>query len=242
MAPKKKIEACLICGEPLVYYETAREMTCVRCGGTFLSNAACEAGHYVCDACHGKQAVENILSYCAGCSLRDPIAIAKALMADPFVHMHGPEHHVLVGAALLTAYRNSGGAVDLEPALAELARRGEQVPGGACGFWGCCGAAVSAGIFFSVAAGATPMAGESWGLANRATAAALQAIGEIGGPRCCKRDAFTAILRAADLCRRELGVSMDTPEKVVCGFFPRNRECLGPRCPYHPAGADSAGD
>lgn len=242
MAPKKKIEACLICGEPLVYYETAREMTCVRCGGTFRSNAACEAGHYVCDACHGKQAVENILSYCAGCSLRDPIAIAKALMADPFVHMHGPEHHVLVGAALLTAYRNSGGAVDLEPALAELARRGEQVPGGACGFWGCCGAAVSAGIFFSVAAGATPMAGESWGLANRATAAALQAIGEIGGPRCCKRDAFTAILRAADLCRQELGVSMDTPEKVVCGFFPRNRECLGPRCPYHPAEAGSAGN
>ena len=232
---QKKIEACLICGEPLVYYETAREMTCVRCGGTFRGNAACEAGHYVCDACHGKQAVENILSYCAGCSLQDPIAIAKALMADPFVHTHGPEHHVLVGAALLTAYRNSGGAVDLEPALAELARRGEKVPGGACGFWGCCGAAVSAGIFFSVAAGATPLAGESWGLANRATAAALQAIGDIGGPRCCKRDSFTAIRQAAELCRRELGVAMDLPERVVCGFFPQNRECLGPRCPYHPA-------
>lgn len=232
---QKRIEACLVCGEPLVYYETAREMTCVYCGGTFPSNAACEAGHFVCDACHSRKAVENILAYCGSCESRDPVAIAKALMADPFVHMHGPEHHVLVGAALLTAYRNSGGQVDISPALAELARRGEQVPGGACGFWGCCGAAVSAGIFFSVAAGATPLAGESWGLANRAAAAALQAIGDIGGPRCCKRDSFTAILQAAELCRRELGVAMDLPERVVCGFFPQNRECLGPRCPYHPA-------
>ena len=106
---QKKIEACLVCGEPLVYYETAREMTCVYCGGTFPSNAACEAGHFVCDACHSRKAVENILAYCGSCESRDPVAIAKALRADPFVHMHGPEHHVLVGAALLTAYRNSGG-------------------------------------------------------------------------------------------------------------------------------------
>ena len=232
---QKKIEACLVCGEPLVYYETAREMICVYCGRTFPSNAACEAGHFVCDACHSRKAVENILAYCGSCESRDPVAIAKALMADPFVHMHGPEHHVLVGAALLTAWHNSSGQGDFPAALAELARRGEQVPGGACGFWGCCGAAVSAGIFFSVAAGATPLAGESWGLANRATAAALQAIGDIGGPRCCKRDSFTAILQAAELCRRELGVDMDLPERVVCGFFPQNRECLGRRCPYHPA-------
>ena len=232
---QKRIEACLVCGEPLVYYETAREMTCVYCGRPFPSNAACEAGHFVCDACHSRKAVENILAYCGTCESRDPIAIARALMADPFVHMHGPEHHVLVGAALLTAWHNSSGQGDFPAALAELARRGEQVPGGACGFWGCCGAAVSAGIFFSVAAGATPLAGESWGLANRATAAALQAIGDIGGPRCCKRDSFTAILQAADLCRRELGVDMEIPERVVCGFFPQNRECLGRRCPYHPA-------
>ena len=98
----QKIEACLICGEPLVYYETAREMTCVYCGRSFPSNAACEAGHFVCDACHSRKAVENILAYCGTCESRDPIAIARALMADPFVHMHGPEHHVLVGAALLT--------------------------------------------------------------------------------------------------------------------------------------------
>lgn len=28
-------------------------------------------------------------------------------------HMHGPEHHIMVGAALLTAYKNAGGDIDL---------------------------------------------------------------------------------------------------------------------------------
>ena len=26
------------------------------------------------------------------------------MMAQPFCHMHGPEHHIMVGMALLTAY------------------------------------------------------------------------------------------------------------------------------------------
>ena len=39
------------------------------------------------------------------------------MMDLPFCHMHGPEHHALVGAALLTAYKNAGGDLDLESAL-----------------------------------------------------------------------------------------------------------------------------
>ena len=78
----------------------------------------------------------------AGCresGSRDPIAILQTLMNDPFIYMHGPEHHVLVGAALLTAYANSGGQVELAAALEEMKARGSSYPGGACGLWGCCG-------------------------------------------------------------------------------------------------------
>ena len=39
------------------------------------------------------------------------------LMECAICHMHGPEHHVMVGAALLTAYKNAGGKIDLEPCL-----------------------------------------------------------------------------------------------------------------------------
>lgn len=43
--------------------------------------------------------------------------------------MHGPEHHILVGAALLAAYKNAGGKVDsFEDALEEMRHRGSEYP------------------------------------------------------------------------------------------------------------------
>jgi len=161
--------------------------------------------------------------------------IAVAMMKDPFVHMHGPEHHVLVGAALLAAYHNAGGRVDLDAALKELAHRGTQVPGGACGFWGCCGAAVSSGIFVSLVTGSTPMAKEAFALANRMTSAALAAIGNIGGPRCCKRDAFLSIEAALAFAKTNLGISMSFGEPYSCEFHSRNKQCIGLSCPYRAA-------
>ena len=148
----------------------------------------------------------------------NPVEIARKIMEDPYIYMHGPEHHVMVGAVLLTAYRNSGGDIDLKEALEEMKERGSQIPGGVCGFWGCCGAGVSTGIYMSIVTGATPLAGRSWGLANRTTAKALEAIGELGGPRCCKRDTFTAIRKAAEMTAQELGVEMDCPAEIVCTF------------------------
>ena len=189
--------ACLVCGKPLQYFETERELTCALCGKTFSSSASCMDGHYVCDECHARQGVEVILEHCKKSASRDPVALAREIMADPYIYMHGNEHHILVGAVLLTAYRNAGGDIDLDAALEEMRARGSKYPGGSCGFWGCCGAAVSAGMFWSIATGTTPLSGKSWGLGNRLTAAALDAIGEIGGPRCCKRNSYTAIRTAA---------------------------------------------
>ena len=36
---------CLICGKPLYYYETGRELACSLCGNTFLSNASRSEEH-----------------------------------------------------------------------------------------------------------------------------------------------------------------------------------------------------
>ncbi len=41
---------CLICGKPLEYYDTEREMTCAICGKRFPSAAGCVDGHYICEA------------------------------------------------------------------------------------------------------------------------------------------------------------------------------------------------
>lgn len=233
MGETERRGACLICGADLVYFQEAKEMTCVFCGKRELSHASCKDGHYVCDACHARKGIEAVMRECRTTKSRNPIEIMQKTMADPYIYMHGPEHHVMAGAALLAAYHNSGGEVDLDWALAEMKERGGQVPGGVCGFWGCCGAGVSTGIYMSIVTGATPLAGRSWGLANRTTAKALEAIGELGGPRCCKRDTFTAIRKAAEMTAKELGVEMDCPAEIVCTFSEENQQCLKKACPYH---------
>ena len=226
--------ACLICGKPLVYFDKAREMTCAICGKTFLSYASCEDGHYVCDDCHEKRGVEVIMEGCRKTTSRNPIAIMQTLMEDPYIYMHGPEHHIMVGAALLAAYKNSGGDVDLDAALEEMRARGSEYPGGSCGYWGCCGAAASCGMFMSIVTKATPLTGRSWGQSNAMTARVLSAIAALGGPRCCKRNSFTAALTAAKVAEEELGVKMELPEKVTCTFFEENEQCLRRACPYNP--------
>lgn len=226
---------CLICGKPLQYGTTEREMTCAYCGETFLSSASCADGHYICDRCHAERGVELILHHCRRSTSKNPIQIAQELMELPIVHMHGNEHHILVGAALLTAYRNAGGEVELSPALEEMHTRGSRYPGGSCGFWGCCGAAVSAGMFWSIVTGTTPLSGESWGLANRMTAGALEQIGALGGPRCCKRNSFTALRAAAEFVKAHLGVAMELPGRIECRHSAENAQCLRRRCPYYPA-------
>ena len=137
----------------------------------------------------------------------------------------------MVGAALLTAYRNAGGEVDLPKALTEMYSRGKAVPGGACGFWGACGAGISVGQFVSIVTGSTPLAVEPWGLSNQMTAKALDSIGKVGGPRCCKRNSYLAILAAIDFAEEHLNVRMEK-SVPVCSRSGQNNQCIGKRCPF----------
>ena len=229
---RKNQGACLVCGKPLKYYETEREMTCVGCGKVFLSNASCTDGHYICDSCHVGRGVDIIQACCQSSASKNPIEIVQEMMDSPLIHMHGPEHHTMAGAALITAYRNAGGEVDLERALAEMRARGGKCPGGTCGFWGCCGAAVSAGMFWSIVTSTTPLSGKTWGEGNRLTGRALDRIGALGGPRCCKRNTFTAIRTAVEFVREHLGIEMELPERILCRYRGENDQCIGRACPY----------
>ena len=166
---------------------------------------------------------------------KNPIKIIDKMMAMPFCHMHGPEHHVMVGAALLTAYHNAGGKVELWKALPEMYRRGKEVPGGACGFWGACGAGISTGMYLSIVTKSTPLAEKEWGLSNQMTARALQKIGEAGGPRCCKRDSYLSIIEAVRFTEEKLGVHMEIKE-FSCTRSDRNNQCIQKACPFYKAG------
>ena len=164
---------------------------------------------------------------------RNPLAILHDLMMLPDCPLHGPEHHTLVGSALLTAYKNSGGKIDLPNALAAMHARAQKVPGGACGYWGACGAAISSGMFLSIVTDSTPLGGHEWGLCNLMTSATLKSIGSIDGPRCCKRNSTLSILQAVQFVKDHLGVEMDIAP-VPCIYSSQNGQCIGTRCPFHP--------
>ena len=220
----------MICKAPLVYLEQDEMMECAICRKKEPSKTRCVVGHYVCSDCH-TQGMDSIFGLCMAESSRNPLEILEKMMAMPFCHMHGPEHHVMVGAALLTAYRNAGGELDLQKALKEMYSRGKAVPGGTCGFWGACGAGISAGQFMSIATGSTPLAVETWGLSNRMTAKALESIGKVGGPRCCKRDSYLAVMAAVEMAAEQLNVQMET-STPVCSRSGQNNQCIGKRCPF----------
>lgn len=137
----------------------------------------------------------------------------------------------MVGSALLTAYKNAGGDVDLNSALIEMMSRGKSVPGGACGFWGACGAGISSGMFISIISKSTPLENEPFALSHKMTAKSLAQIGEVSGPRCCKRDSFLSILNAIDFAKDHFGIEMEKSE-VVCHYSSQNNQCIGKRCPF----------
>ena len=226
-------EECLICGAPLTYLETNEMMTCAICGKSENSKTRCVDGHYVCSDCH-MAGLDAVIALCLASTSKDPVDILEDMMALPFCHMHGPEHHVMVGSALLTAYRNAGGKLDLEKALIEMMNRGRCVPGGACGFWGACGAGISSGMFVSIISSSTPLSVEPFALSHQMTARSLNAIAEIGGPRCCKRDSYLSILSAINFTAEHFSVQMEKPE-IVCRHSSRNRQCIGKRCPFSPS-------
>lgn len=223
-------DECLICGAPLTYLENEAHMECAICHKKGSSKTACQNGHYVCNECH-TSGVDTIIGICLKELSKNPIEILQKLMAQPFCHMHGPEHHIMVGSALLTAYKNAGGEIGLHKALIEMQSRGKKVPGGACGFWGACGAGVSCGMFVSIITGSTPLGNETWGLSNMMTSQALGAIGKVGGPRCCKRDSYLSIIEAVKFVKTHLGVEMELDE-IKCIHFSQNNQCIGERCPF----------
>jgi LSD1 subclass zinc finger protein len=233
-------ENCGVCGLPLVYATSPQQVRCAFCGAVAESLINCPNGHFVCDACHGKDALAALGTWLEASTSDSPLEMLELAMTHPGVSMHGPEHHALVPAVLVAAARNSG--YEVSPGgIAEAFRRGAKVPGGWCGFYGACGAGVGVGIAASVLTRATPLTGEPRRLANEATAFALARMQD-GHPRCCKRASRRALaaareflatrldirLRVASLSVAKLGVNREPR----CAYVARNRECVHELCPF----------
>ncbi|WP_105204350.1 DUF5714 domain-containing protein [Neobittarella massiliensis] len=175
---------------------------------------------------------QQIKEECLRSTETSPIKHLCQMMQKDYVHMHGPEHHVLDGACFLSALHSAGVDFDLDAALDEMIRRGRQMPGATCGQWGVCGSASSVGAALSILHGTGPLSSDQYYSDNLSfVSQALQAIAAVGGPRCCKRNAFLSLSVAIDFVDRQYGIKLPK-SKPRCTFSPQNQQCLGADCPF----------
>ncbi len=227
---KSKVN-CGICGSPLVYQTESVPKRCVFCGETHSTNIFCPVGHYICDSCHAREALDILRQVLKSSTSQDPLEILEQVMSHPSVPIHGPEHHAIVPSAIVAAVRNAGYSIP-ERTVEKAIARGAKVPGGWCGYYGACGAAVGVGIAVSVLAEATPLTGRQRTLALEATSLALSRMLD-GYPRCCKRASRQAIEAAIKFLRDKMDIILKISPPVQCQYSQRNKECPKEGCPYY---------
>lgn len=174
-----------------------------------------------------------IKSECLNSHEKNPTELVIRIMQKDYISIHGPEHHVLDGSCFLTALHNAGLDFDLEAALDEMIERGKKMPGATCGQWGMCGSAASVGAALAILHETGPLSSNQYYKDNLSyVSQALAKIAEIGGPRCCKRNAFLSLQTAAGFVERRYNIQMPQG-KVKCIFSSRNKQCIMSKCPFY---------
>ena len=141
-----------------------------------------------CENCKQLPPLDYIEKFCKNSNSTNPIELAELIMNGSNIKIHGPEHHFLVPAVLLTAYYNKIGEKEMILKKLKNAReRSKNVLPGFCGFYGACGAGIGTGIFLSIILNSTPLSVNEWSLCGQMTATSLTSIASDNGPRCCKR-------------------------------------------------------
>ena len=98
---------------------------------------------------------------------------------------------------------------------------------------GVCGAAVGVGIAFSLILGATPLTPKERKVAQNASLEALRDIAKFKAARCCQRDSYLALKKAAEISKKYLDVELKAEYELKCHQRELNKECIGKGCPLY---------
>ena len=224
---------CMVCGAPLIYYWKNKEGVCFFCGQVMQANAGCPVGHFVCDHCHSADAIEIIKTVCLNSRETDMVKLMQTIRYHPLFGMHGPEHHSMVPAVILTALKNSGYEISDDEIFTAI-ERGKTVCGGACAFLGVCGAAIGVGIALSLVLKADPYDGAKRHSVQQATQRVLVKIASYKAPRCCQRDSWLALRECAAILQEITGRYLSV-DSIECDQFEENEGCILGQCPLWPS-------
>ena len=224
---------CPLCKKKISRLDEEIEGRCDICTKIGMINCRCADGHQFCKECTENLIRARVKQICKASTAKNPYCVLEESFKDDIIASRFLKNHILVGSALATAYNNClKEKIDLEPVLDEIMRRGALIPPKACGHAGDCGAAVSAGIFYSVITDTHPLTpGEQWGEVAILTGTCLVDLGKIGGPRCCNRGTMVAMRNSVQQVKEKLGVEMEWKD-IKCRHKDWNKNCKGETCPY----------
>ena len=221
---------CLVCGNEVLHLVKPVSAECSFCGKTFLADSACVENHYVCNDCLKLDAKEIVKLVCLRSAKTDPIDLAMEIMASPAIKMHGPEHHFITPAVLLTVVANyTNSRSELEEQIQKAEDLATKFAPTCSWHLGTCGAALGTSIFLIVWKGLDPEDENSWTEGNLIVSNSLKRIAELGSPRCCKRDTYIALEEATEFLRQKYGILLPVSE-AKCNFSLRNRSCKREDC------------
>jgi len=235
--PKKYLmlySNCAICGEPLIYRKRLATEKCYHCGIDVRTNTVCTNGHFVCDECTRRDVYDMIVCECLNYDGLNPVELADKIMSSNIVKTHGPEHHLIVPAVMLSVYLNYKKQSELKKEMLEDAKtRALKIHDGICATHGACGGAIGVGLFFSIILEVNELDIENYSYINNATASTLVNVAKYGGPRCCKRSSYFGILQIRNHLADDFGIKIPVPDFIKCPFVAKNKECTRENCLFY---------
>lgn len=229
--PLRHMSGCMICGARLDYSGTRTdEVSCHYCGVKKVAEVICEAGHFVCDACHSKDSAGIIKKYLLSTKETDMAIMLETLRCHPGIPVHGPEHHAMVAGIVVASYLNIIRGNN-EGMIIKAMERGAGIAGGSCGFSGVCGAASGVGIGFAVILDSSPVNPRARKAVQSAVKEVLGEIARLEASRCCQRDSWIALKKASDISEGFLGVKLVCDRVIECRQYADNEDCIGNECP-----------
>lgn len=96
------------CGEELKRIENTMH-DCTICGKYTHVVYACTNGHSMCAECVEPHIRSRVKEICKASESKDPRSILDSLLSDDLISERALRYHLIIGPALVTAYRNSGG-------------------------------------------------------------------------------------------------------------------------------------
>jgi hypothetical protein len=236
MADPRKTENCAICGQKLVYLKTGGPITCTHCGTTTEGHVKCPGGHYICNRCHGSEAITVIEETVLGTHETSPVSIAELLMAHPSLPMLGCEHAYIAAGSILAALKNSRyGKITGQEIREAFTRISRQAVGGYCGLTGVCGIVPAIGACFSVILDCRCGADMEQKIVMETAIKAAQAIADLTGPSCCKAYVRSALSAAVDVLAERFGIALSRGKpEIICRHSERHPHgCREEKCPYY---------